>query len=99
VPSTRCFLRKDFDCILTTAPMEMYADSSFLAPDRRRDPRRPPRAPARRLCVRCVSPRRRRARARRRLNRTQTFIPEFLTRLTNPQDVVEIAVIPQEASR
>ena len=33
------------------------------------------------------------------LNRTQTFIPEFLTRLTNPQDVVEIAVIPQEGNR
>ncbi|MEW6269377.1 MAG: CpsD/CapB family tyrosine-protein kinase [Thermodesulfobacteriota bacterium] len=97
------FLRKDFDCILIDgAPMEMYADSSFLAP----------RADGVMLVVRAEStPLGAPAVSLRELervgahvlgavlNRTQTFIPEFLTRLTNPQDVVEIAVIPQEASR
>lgn len=97
------FLRKDFDCILIDgAPMEMYADSSFLAP----------RADGVILVVRAEStPLGAPAISLRELervgahvlgavlNRTQTFIPEFLTRLTNPQDIVEIAVIPQEASR
>jgi capsular exopolysaccharide synthesis family protein len=97
------FLRKDFDCILIDgAPMEMYADSSFLAP----------RADGVILVVRAEStPLGAPAISLRELervgahvlgavlNRTQTYIPEFLTRLTNPQDVVEIAVIPQEASR
>ncbi|MBM4243788.1 MAG: CpsD/CapB family tyrosine-protein kinase [Deltaproteobacteria bacterium] len=97
------FLRKDFDCILIDgAPMEMYADSSFLAP----------RTDGVILVVRAEStPLGSPAVSLRELervgahvlgavlNRTQTFIPEFLTRLTNPQDVVEIAVIPQEAHR
>ena len=97
------FLRKDFDSILIDgAPMEMYADSSFLAP----------RADGVILVVRAEStPLGAPAISLRELervgahvlgavlNRTQTFIPELLTRLTNPQDVVEIAVIPQEASR
>jgi len=97
------FLRKDFDCILIDgAPMQMYADSSFLAP----------RTDGVILVVRAEStPLGSPAVSLRELervgahvlgavlNRTQTFIPEFLTRLTNPQDVVEIAVIPQEANR
>lgn len=97
------FLRKDFDSILIDgAPMEMYADSSFLAP----------RADGVILVVRAEStPLGAPAISLRELervgahvlgavlNRTQTFIPDFLTRLTNPQDVVEIAVIPQEAGR
>lgn len=97
------FLRKEFDTILIDgAPMEMYADSSFLAP----------RADGVMLVVRAEStPLGAPAVSLRELervgahvlgavlNRTQNYIPEFLTRLTNPQDVVEIAVIPQEASR
>ena len=97
------FLRKDFDCILIDgAPMEMYADSSFLAPRTDgvilvvRAESTPLGAPA--ISLRELE----RVGAHvlgAVLNRTQTFIPDFLTRLTNPQDVVEIAVIPQEASR
>lgn len=97
------FLRKDFDCILIDgAPMEMYADSSFLAPRADgvilvvRAESTPLGAPA--ISIRELE----RVGAHvlgAVLNRTQTFIPEFLTRLTNPQDIVEIAVIPQEASR
>ena len=97
------FLRKDFDTILIDgAPMEMYADSSFLAPRTDgvilvvRAESTPLGAPA--ISLRELE----RVGAHvlgAVLNRTQTFIPEFLTRLTNPQDVVEIAVIPQEASR
>jgi capsular exopolysaccharide synthesis family protein len=97
------FLRKDFDCILIDgAPMEMYADSSFLAPRTDgvilvvRAESTPLGAPA--ISLRELE----RVGAHvlgAVLNRTQTFIPEFLTRLTNPQDVVEIAVIPQEANR
>lgn len=97
------FLRKDFDCILIDgAPMEMYADSSFLAPRTDgvilvvRAESTPLGAPA--ISLRELE----RVGAHvlgAVLNRTQTFIPEFLTRLTNPQDVVEIAVIPQEGSR
>lgn len=97
------FLRKDFDCILIDgAPMEMYADSSFLAP----------RADGVILVVRAEStPLGAPAVSLRELervgahvlgavlNRTQNFIPEILTRLTNPQDVVDMAVIPHEASR
>ena len=97
------FLRKDFDSIIVDgAPMEMYADSSFVAP----------RTDGVILVVRAEStPLGSPAVSLRELervgahvlgavlNRTQTFIPQFLTRLTNPQDVVEIAVIPQEASR
>lgn len=97
------FLRKDFDCILIDgAPMEMYADSSFLAP----------RADGVILVVRAEStPLGAPAVSLRELervgahvlgavlNRTQNFIPEILTRLTNPQDVVDIAVIPHEAPR
>ncbi len=97
------FLRKDFDCILIDgAPMEMYADSSFLAP----------RADGVILVVRAEStPLGAPAVSLRELervgahvlgavlNRTQNFIPEILTRLTNPQDVVDMAVIPHEAPR
>ncbi len=97
------FLRKDFDSILIDgAPMEMYADSSFLAPRTDgvilvvRAESTPLGAPA--ISLRELE----RVGAHvlgAVLNRTQTFIPEFLTRLTNPQDVVEIAVIPQEGNR
>jgi len=97
------YLRKDFDSILIDgAPMEMYADSSFLAP-RTDGVMLVVRAESTPLGAPAVS-----LRELERvgahvlgaiLNRTQTFIPDFLTRLTNPQDVVEIAVIPQEAPR
>jgi capsular exopolysaccharide synthesis family protein len=97
------FLRKDFDCILIDgAPMEMYADSSFLAPRADgvilvvRAEHTPLGAPA--ISLRELE----RVGAQvlgAVLNRTQTFIPELLTRLTNPQDVVDVAVIPQEAPR
>lgn len=97
------FLRKDFDNILIDgAPMEMYADSSFVAP----------RADGVILVVRAeTTPLGSPAVSLRELervgahvlgavlNRTQSFIPNFLNRLTNPQDVVEISVIPQEAPR
>ncbi len=33
------------------------------------------------------------------LNRTQNYIPETLTRLANPQDVIEVAVIPEQGAR
>jgi len=97
------FLRKDFDSILIDgAPMEMYADSSFVAP----------RTDGVILVVRAeTTPLGSPAVSLRELervgahvlgavlNRTQTFIPAFLTRLTNPQDVVEITVAPQEVGR
>jgi hypothetical protein len=33
------------------------------------------------------------------LNRTQNYIPETLTRLANPQDVIEVAVIPDQGAQ
>jgi len=97
-------LRKEFESILIDgAPMEMYADSSYLAP--RTDgvilvvqaESTPVAAPAISLrelervgghVLGAV------------LNRTQSYIPELLLRLTNPQDVIEVAVVPgPEASR
>ena len=91
-------LRKEFDTILIDgAPMEMYADSAYLAP--RTDgvivviqaEATPVSAPAISLreLERVSAPI-----LGAVLNRTQNYIPEALTRLTNPQEVIEVAVIP-----
>lgn len=96
-------LRKDFDTILIDgAPMEMYADSAYLAP--RADgvvvviqaEATPVSAPA--ISLRELE----RVNAPvigAILNRTQNYIPETLTRLANPQDVIEVAVIPEQGAR
>ncbi|HAC80130.1 MAG TPA: hypothetical protein DCG06_07530 [Deltaproteobacteria bacterium] len=96
-------LRKDFDTILIDgAPMEMYADSAYLAP--RTDgvvvviqaEATPVSAPAislrelERVSAPVIGA---------ILNRTQNYIPETLTRLANPQDVIEVAVIPDQGAR
>jgi capsular exopolysaccharide synthesis family protein len=90
-------LRRDFDSILVDgAPMEMYADSAFLAP--RADgvilvigaettPLYAPASSLRELervgahVLGAV------------LNRRQDFIPRFIDRFSNPQDVVEVAIV------
>lgn len=90
-------VRRDFDVILIDgAPMEMYADSAYVAP----------RADGVLLIVKAettpldapsVSLRElERAGAHvlgAVLNRTQNYIPDFLERLSNPQEVLEIAVL------
>ena len=96
-------LRKEFDTILIDgAPMEMYADSAYLAP--RTDgvivviqaEATPVSAPAISLreLERVSAPI-----LGAVLNRTQNYIPEALTRLTNPQEVIEVAVIPDAEER
>ncbi|MEO2167639.1 MAG: CpsD/CapB family tyrosine-protein kinase [bacterium] len=96
-------LRKDFDTILIDgAPMEMYADSAYLAPrtdgviviiQAEATPVSAPAVSLRELehvnapILGAV------------LNRTQTYIPESLARLTNPQEVIEVAVIPNTEDR
>jgi len=91
-------LRREFECILVDgAPMEMYADSAYLAP----------RADGVILIVRAeTTPLGAPAGSLRELervgahilgavlNRTQSYIPEILERLSNPQEVLEIAVVP-----
>ncbi len=91
-------LRRDFDLILVDgAPMEMYADSAFLAP----------RADGVLLIVRAETTPLGAPQVSLRelervgaqvlgavLNRTQSYIPEILERLSNPQDVLEVAVLP-----
>lgn len=91
-------LRREFDVILIDgAPMEMYADSSYLAP----------RADGVILVVQAettplgspVISLRELERVGAQvlgavLNKTQSFIPETLERLTNPQEVIEVAVVP-----
>ncbi|MDG2303920.1 MAG: hypothetical protein P8R42_04550 [Candidatus Binatia bacterium] len=91
-------VRKEFDSILIDgAPMEMYADSSYLAP----------RADGTILVVQAEStPTGAPAVSLRELervgahvlgavlNRTQNYIPELLARLTNPQELIEVAVVP-----
>jgi Mrp family chromosome partitioning ATPase len=91
-------LRREFECILIDgAPMEMYADSAYLAP----------RADGVILIVRAettplgapVISLRELERVGAHvlgavLNRTQSYIPEILERLSNPQEVLEIAVLP-----
>ena len=91
-------VRKEFDSILIDgAPMEMYADSSYLAP--RADgtilvvqaEQTPVGAPA--VSLRELE----RVGAQvlgAVLNRTQNYIPELLARLTNPQELIEVAVVP-----
>lgn len=91
-------VRKEFDTILIDgAPMEMYADSSYLAP--RADgtilvvqaEQTPIGAPA--VSLRELE----RVGAHvlgAVLNRTQNYIPELLARLTNPQELIEVAVVP-----
>ena len=91
-------LRREFDFILIDgAPIEMYADSSYLAA--RADgvilviqaETTPVPVPA--LSLRELE----RVGADvlgAVLNRTQSYIPELLTRLTNPQDLVEVSIIP-----
>jgi capsular exopolysaccharide synthesis family protein len=91
-------LRKEFDFVLLDgAPMEMYADSSYVAP----------RADGTILVIQAeTTPLGAPAVAVRELervganilgvvlNRTQNFIPSFLGRLANPQDIVEVTVVP-----
>lgn len=91
-------VRKEFDTILIDgAPMEMYADSSYLAP----------RADGTMLVVQAeTTPIGAPAVSLRELervgahvlgavlNRTQNYIPELLARLTNPQELIEVAVVP-----
>jgi protein-tyrosine kinase len=91
-------LRREFESIIIDgAPMEMYADSAYLAP----------RADGVILVVRAettplgapVVSLRELERVGAHvlgavLNRTQSYIPEILERLSNPQDVLEIAVLP-----
>ena len=91
-------VRKEFDTILIDgAPMEMYADSSYLAP----------RADGTILVVQAeTTPIGAPAVSLRELervgahvlgavlNRTQNYIPELLARLTNPQELIEVAVVP-----
>ena len=91
-------LRREFDVILIDgAPMEMYADSSYLAP----------RADGVILVIRAESTPlgaptislRELERVGAQvlgavLNRTQSYVPEILERLSNPQDVLEVAVLP-----
>ena len=82
--------------------MEMYADSAYLAP--RTDgvivviqaEATPVTAPAISLreLERVSAPI-----LGAVLNRTQTYIPESLTRLTNPQEIIEVAVIPSAEDR
>jgi capsular exopolysaccharide synthesis family protein len=91
-------LRREFDVILIDgAPMEMYADSSYLAP--RADgvilvvqaENTPIGAPV--ISLRELE----RVGAHilgAVLNKTQSFIPEALARLTYPQEVIEVAVVP-----
>jgi Mrp family chromosome partitioning ATPase len=82
--------------------MEMYADSAYLAP--RTDgvvvviqaEATPVSAPAislrelERVSAPVIGA---------ILNRTQNYIPETLTRLANPQDVIEVAVIPDQGAQ
>lgn len=91
-------LRKEFDCILIDgAPMEMYADSAYIAPKTDgvilvvRAETTPLGAPAVSLreLERVGAPV-----LGAVLNRTQTYIPQILQRLSNPQEVLEIAVLP-----
>jgi capsular exopolysaccharide synthesis family protein len=96
-------LRKEFDFILMDgAPMEMYADSAYIAP--RADgtilviqaETTPLGAPA--VSVRELE----RVGAHILgvvLNRTQTFIPGFLGRVASPQDIVEVTVPAVEVQR
>jgi capsular exopolysaccharide synthesis family protein len=96
-------IRREFDCILVDgAPMEMYADSSYLAP--RADgvilvvqaENTPIGAPA--ISLRELE----RVGAHvlgAVLNRTQNYIPELLARLTNPQELIEVAVVPGPEDR
>lgn len=92
-------LRREFEVILIDgAPMEMYADSAYLAP----------RADGVVLVVRAeTTPLGAPSASLRELERvgahvlgavlncTQSFIPAFLERLSNPQEVLEIAVVPR----
>jgi capsular exopolysaccharide synthesis family protein len=91
-------VRRDFDWIMIDgAPMEMYADSAFLAPrvdgvllviGAETTPLYGPATSLRELervgshVLGAV------------LNRRRDFIPRFLDRFSNPQDVVEVAVAP-----
>jgi protein-tyrosine kinase len=91
-------VRREFDFILIDgAPMEMYADSSYLAP--RTDgavlvvqaESTPVGAPAVSLreLERVGAPI-----LGAVLNRTQNYIPELLARIANPQELIEVAVVP-----
>lgn len=91
-------LRREFDVILIDgAPIEMYADSAYLAPrtdgvilivQAETTPLASPVISLRELervgaqILGAV------------LNKTQSFIPEALERLTNPQEVVEVTIVP-----
>ena len=97
-------LRREFEFILIDgAPIEMYADSSHLAPHADgvilvvQAETTPVPVPA--LSLRELE-RVGAAVLGAVLNRTQNYIPEVLTRLTNPQELVEVSIIPHgEASR
>lgn len=91
-------LRKEFDCIIIDgAPMEMYADSAYIAPKTDgvilivRAETTPLGSPAISLreLERVGAPV-----LGAVLNRTQTYIPQVFQRLSNPQEVLEIAVLP-----
>jgi capsular exopolysaccharide synthesis family protein len=96
-------LRKEFDFILMDgAPMEMYADSAYIAP----------RADGTILIIQAeTTPLGAPAVAVRELervgahilgvvlNRTQTFIPSFLGRVASPQEIIEVTVPAVEVQR
>ena len=91
-------LRREFDCILIDgAPMEMYADSSYIAPKTdgvilvvraETTPIGSPSISLREL-ERVGAPV-----LGAVLNCTKTYIPRILQKLSNPQEVLEIAVLP-----
>ncbi|MEY4948241.1 MAG: hypothetical protein RL698_452 [Pseudomonadota bacterium] len=96
-------LRREFDCILIDgAPMEMYADSSYIAPKTdgviivvraESTPLGSPSISLREL-ERVGAPV-----LGAVLNCTQTYIPRILQRLSNPQEVLEIAVLPSSSTQ
>lgn len=95
-------LRREFDCILIDgAPMEMYADSAYIAPKTdgvilvvraETTPLASPSISLREL-ERVGAPV-----LGAVLNCTKTYIPQILQRLSNPQDVLEIAVLPSSST-
>ncbi len=95
-------LRREFDCILIDgAPMEMYADSAYIAPKTdgvilvvraESTPLASPSISLREL-ERVGAPV-----LGAVLNCTKTYIPQILQRLSNPQEVLEIAVLPSSST-
>ena len=95
-------LRREFDCILIDgAPMEMYADSAYIAPKTdgvilvvraETTPLASPSISLREL-ERVGAPV-----LGAVLNCTKSYIPQILQRLSNPQEVLEIAILPSSST-